>query len=223
MHLSCEPPILYFGTPVVLISTLNEDGSANLAPMSSAFWLGWRCLLGLTAMSKTTQNLLRTGECVLNLPSANEVAAVDRLALTTGSNPVPPFKAGKGYRHEADKFGLAGLTPQPSETVGPPRVRDCPVQLEATVAGNWGVGDDNPAQRGFIVCIETRIRRVHVAPSILAEGEENRIDPDKWRPLIMSFQQYYGLGERLQDSRLGSIPEAMYQTPDMLQARSLLA
>ena len=40
MHQSIEPAILYFGTPVVLVSTLNEDGSANLAPMSSAFWLG---------------------------------------------------------------------------------------------------------------------------------------------------------------------------------------
>jgi flavin reductase (DIM6/NTAB) family NADH-FMN oxidoreductase RutF len=27
---------LYFGTPVVLLSTENENGSANLAPMSSA-------------------------------------------------------------------------------------------------------------------------------------------------------------------------------------------
>src|SRR5215831_12794884 len=38
-HLSVEPAILYLGTPVVLISSINEDGSPNLAPMSSAFWL----------------------------------------------------------------------------------------------------------------------------------------------------------------------------------------
>ena len=52
-HIVCEPSILYFGTPVVVISSENEDGSANLAPMSSAFWLGWRCILGLSALSKT--------------------------------------------------------------------------------------------------------------------------------------------------------------------------
>jgi flavin reductase (DIM6/NTAB) family NADH-FMN oxidoreductase RutF len=115
MHINCEPPILCFGTPVVLISTLNEDGSSNLAPMSSVFCLGWRCLPGLAAFSKTTQNMLRTGECVLNLPSVNEVAAVNRLALTTGSDPVPAFKSSKGYRQEADKFGIAGLTPAVSE------------------------------------------------------------------------------------------------------------
>src|ERR1700726_3189225 len=64
-----EPAILYFGTPVVLIGSTNEDGSANLAPMSSAWWVGWRCMLGLARNSKSTENMIRTGECVLNLPS----------------------------------------------------------------------------------------------------------------------------------------------------------
>ena len=32
MHKTIEPTILYFGTPVALISTLNPDGSPNLAP-----------------------------------------------------------------------------------------------------------------------------------------------------------------------------------------------
>jgi flavin reductase (DIM6/NTAB) family NADH-FMN oxidoreductase RutF len=36
-----EPKILYFGTPVALISSLNEDGTTNLAPMSSFWALGW--------------------------------------------------------------------------------------------------------------------------------------------------------------------------------------
>jgi hypothetical protein len=58
-HVTVEPSILYFGTPVVLISTENEDGTANLAPMSSAWWLGWRCMLGLQTASKTPQNMIR--------------------------------------------------------------------------------------------------------------------------------------------------------------------
>lgn len=35
MHKVIAPKILYLGSPVVLISTMNEDGSVNLAPMSS--------------------------------------------------------------------------------------------------------------------------------------------------------------------------------------------
>ena len=72
MHKISEPAILYFGTPVVLIGTTNEDGSYNLAPMSSVFWLGWRCVIGLAASSQTTKNILRTGECVLNLAAFQE-------------------------------------------------------------------------------------------------------------------------------------------------------
>jgi flavin reductase (DIM6/NTAB) family NADH-FMN oxidoreductase RutF len=46
-HVTITPKILYFGTPVVLLSTENEDGSANLAPMSSAWALGHVVVLGL--------------------------------------------------------------------------------------------------------------------------------------------------------------------------------
>ncbi|BAM92944.1 hypothetical protein S58_69780 [Bradyrhizobium oligotrophicum S58] len=220
MHTTIEPGILYFGTPVVLISTVNEDGSCNLAPMSSAFWLGWRCMLGLAAGSKTPQNMRRTGECVLNLPSVDLVAAVDRLALTTGSDPVPPMKQRKGYRHQPDKFAKAGLTEIASETVAAPRVAECPVQLEARVEAVHGIADDDAILKGHIQCFEVRVQRVHVDPAILMDGARDRIDPDKWRPLIMSFQQFYGLGPRVHDSRLGTIPEAAYRTPDVDRART---
>lgn len=123
MHPTIEPAILYFGTPVVLVSTTNEDGSPNLAPMSSAWWLGWRCMLGFGARSKTPQNMRRTGECMLNLPSAEMVASVNRLARLTGSDPAPEHKLRMGYRHERYKFGVAGFTAVPSETVAAPRMQ----------------------------------------------------------------------------------------------------
>jgi flavin reductase (DIM6/NTAB) family NADH-FMN oxidoreductase RutF len=37
MHIPVEPSILYFGPPVLLISTRNHDGTTNIAPMSSAW------------------------------------------------------------------------------------------------------------------------------------------------------------------------------------------
>src|SRR5687768_17898265 len=114
MHKTIDPTILYFGTPVALISTLNEDGSANLAPMSSVWWLGWSCMLGLGQMGQTSHNLERTRECVINLPSVDMVRHVDRLAMTTARDRVPEKKLSWGYRHEGDKFAVARLTPQPS-------------------------------------------------------------------------------------------------------------
>ena len=220
MHHSSEPAILYFGTPVVLISTVNEDGSYNLAPMSSVFWLGWRGVLGLAAPSKTTENMLRTGQCVLNLPSVDLVSAVNRLARTTGSDPIPAGKVQKGYRTVRDKFELAGLTPVAAETVAPPRVQECPVQLEAVVEAVHGIAEEDAAVRGRLLTIEVRIQRVHLEESIVLADHPNRVDPDKWRPLIMSFQQFYGLGSRVHDSALAQIPEALYRSPDVDRARN---
>ena len=211
MHVTVDPAILYFGTPVVLVSTLNEDGSPNLAPMSSAWWLGHSCMLGFGARSHTPANLLRTGECVLNLPSVAQVSAVNRLARTTGSNPVPPHKVAMGYRHERDKFGVAELTPLPSEVVSPPRVDECPVQLEAVLEGTHRLADRDELRRGRLVAIEVRIVRVHVAESIRMAGHEDRIDPDRWRPLIMSFCHFYGLGDKIHPSTLAEIPESAYR------------
>lgn len=221
MHVTIEPGILYFGTPVVLISTVNDDGSFNLAPMSSAFWLGWRCVLGLAATSKTPQNMLRTRECVLNLPSTALAAMVDRLALTTGSDPVPEGKLRRGYRHERDKFGRSGFTAIPSETVRAPRARECPVQLEAVVEAVHGLAQDDDMLRARTNVIEVRVQRVHVDESIMMDGDPNRVDPDKWRPLIMSFQEFYGLGPKVRASRLGTVPEALYRGPDIERARAV--
>ena len=218
MHQLSNPSILYFGTPVVLISTVNEDGSFNLAPISSVFWLGYRCMIGIAAGSKTTENLLRTRECVLNLPSADQASAVNRLALTTGTHPVPAGKLAKGYRYEPAKFDLAGLTADPSCEVAAPRVRECPVQLEAAFVSVHPIAAETGIHQVRTLALELRILRVHLATEILMDGAEDHIDPDKWRPLIMSFQKFYGLGEQIGTSTLATIPERLYRTPDTEQA-----
>ncbi len=210
MHHEMNPAILYFGTPVVLVSSTNEDGSTNLAPISSVWWLGYNAMLGFGKRSQTPRNIQRTGECVLNLPSAGMVHAVDRLARTTGSDPVPAHKVAMGYRHVQDKFALAGLTAEPSVEVGPPRVRECPVQLEARFAGVHAIAEGNALDRDKLVAIEVGIVRAHVDERIRMTGHEQRIDPDRWRPLIMCFCQYYGLGQRLWPSTLAEIPESTY-------------
>jgi len=199
MHKVVQPKMLYFGTPVVLISTLNPDGSPNLAPMSSAWWLGDTCLLGMSRRSRTVENLTREGECVLNLPSQALVGAVDRLALLTGSDPVPPYKAAMGYRHEARKFEAAGLTPLPADLVNPPRALECPVHLEARVRDIRGIGGGD----SHLAAIETQVVRVHIDESLMLPRKGDYVDPGLWKPLIMSFCDFFGLdGGPLLPSRL---------------------
>src|SRR5256714_5971644 len=200
MHKTIEPTILYFGTPVALISSTNPDGNSNLAPMSSAWWLGWSCMLGLGAMGQTSENLLRTHECVINLPSADMVSQVDRLAMTTGRHPVPEKKLSWGYRYEANKFGLAGLTPVASESVTPHRVLECPVQMEGIVHDVRPFGKNVSAN-----AFEVHIVKLHVDESLLVPGSDParaHIDPLRWKPLIMSFCRFFEVGGEVHPSRL---------------------
>ena len=61
------------------------------------------------------------------------------------------------------------------------------------------------------IAFEVRVVRTHVDESLLMDGENHRIDPDKWRPLIMSFCKFYGLGEQVWQSTLAEIAEAAYR------------
>lgn len=186
-----SPKILYMGTPVVLVSTMNEDGTANLAPMSSAWALGWTMVLGLGRSGQTLANLERSGECVLNFPGEALWEAVERLAPLTGRNPPAERVLAYGGRFEPLKFEAAGLTPLPSREVAPPRVMECPIQLEARLRALRTLADEQDA-----AVAEVRVVRVHAHHQVVMPNGRH-IDPRAWRPLIYSFRHYFGLGDEL--------------------------
>ncbi|MEO6116181.1 MAG: flavin reductase family protein [Pseudolysinimonas sp.] len=188
-HFTIRPSILYFGTPVLLVSTLNPDSTPNLAPMSSAWALGYTIVLGLGRHGRTAANLERERECVLNLPSPDMWENVERLAPLTGENPVPVDKA-DAFRYEPRKFEASGLTPERSEVVKPPRVKECPIQLEATV-----VAMHSSTSQTFVI-VETDVQRVHAHRDIVKHGSSH-IDPERWSPLLYVFRHYVAGGARL--------------------------
>lgn len=176
-------------------------------------------MLGLAANSQTTVNLRRTKQCVLNLASDDMGHFVNALARTTGCEGLETapgdaryaFKHANGYQYVHDKFGHSGLTPVASETVEPARVLQCPVQMEAELVEVHEMMGDTE-KKGNLLALEVKIVRTHVHEEIRMEGFENRVDPDKWRPMIMSFQQLYGLAPRkIAESVLGRIPEEAYR------------
>ncbi|WP_349879567.1 flavin reductase family protein [Micromonospora sp. HUAS YX12] len=188
-HLTIHPKILYFGTPVVLLSTENEDGTSNLAPMSSAWALGQVVVLGLGAEGQTARNLRERPDLVINLPGAEQWPAVERLAPLTGRDPVPDHKRG-AFRYEPAKFAAAGLRPEPAELVRPQRVAECPLQLEARAVRI------SPDLHGDFLIIEAHVLRVHADPTIVVPGTDH-VAPTAWRPLIYNFRHYFGLGPEL--------------------------
>ncbi len=186
-RIAIAPSILYFGTPVVLIVTRNPDGSANITPMSSAWALGQRVVLGLLASGQGAANLRREGDCTLNIASAALWPQVERIAAVTGAAPVPAEKAAMGFRHAADKFALGGFAPVPSDLVAPPCIADCPLQFEARLAACHPAGA-GPAE---ILTFELDVLRVHAHREIVIPGTQH-IDTARWDPLFYVFRHYFG-------------------------------
>jgi flavin reductase (DIM6/NTAB) family NADH-FMN oxidoreductase RutF len=196
-HLELNLKALYFGTPVVIVSSLNPDGSTNIAPISSAWWLGSDAMIGTARSSQTTANLLRTPECVLNLAQASLAPYVDKLALMTGTATMSEHKREKRYTFEPRKFEAAGLTAAASTMGGPARVAEADIQLEGRVVASHPF--ENPGASA--VAFQVRVERVHVEEGlVLPDGRH--IDTVAWDPLIMKFCDFFGRASNLRSSRL---------------------
>src|SRR5260370_32624180 len=97
----------------------------------------------------------------------------------------------------------------PSLDVLPPRIAECPVQMEGVVHETRPFGKNVSAN-----AFEVHIVKLHVEESLLI-GDESRphIDPEKWRPLITSFCRFFGVSGEGHPSRLAgcSFIKAMHK------------
>lgn len=187
-HVVVEPKVLYVGTPVMLLCTENADETTNLAPASSYWALGQMLVLGLLSDGQTINNLLERPDITVNFPSPHTWTSVEAIADTTGRYPVPAHKAQR-YTYEADKFALAGLTPQGSDLVRPPRVAECALQFEGRLrSATPGLGDYYLA--------EVEVLRVHADSQIVVPGTQH-IDPRQWQPTVYSFRHYLDVGDEV--------------------------
>lgn len=185
-----NPKILYYGFPVILLTTLNEDGTVNISPLSSSWALGDCIVLGIGLGGKAIENLERHLECVINIPDPSLWENVEQLAPYTGKNIVPDFKKQIGFTYRKDKFAISGLTPIESTTVIPTRIMECPIQIEAKVK-HIRIPNYSP---DFAI-VETQTIHVHAHTDIIIK--DHHIDPNKWSPLIYNFRHYFGLGNEL--------------------------
>jgi len=188
-----QPKILYFGTPVALITTIDQYGHPNIGPMSSVWALGYKLVLGLGCDGKTFNNLMAQKECVVNIPSINLQQNIESIAHLTGANPVPEGKKAL-YRYEPDKFTAGGFSPIDSQVVQPPSIVDCPIQLEARLE-QYSIIDFDSDGQPDVAAVTVKVINVRAHENILIG--DNHIDPEKWSPLIYNFRHYFGLGKPL--------------------------
>ena len=181
-----HPKILYYGTPVALVCTENEDATFNLAPMSSSWALGYTLVLGFGATSQTFANLAQRPQLSVNFPSPELVDAVESLAPLTG-------------RTHRRKFETCGLTPTHSSRIRPPRVSECPLQFEAEVVSMRRLTDDVNC-----AAVEARVLAVF-AHSDIVEGVSH-IDVTRWHPLLYVYRHYFGRGAYLKPTFRAETP-----------------
>jgi flavin reductase (DIM6/NTAB) family NADH-FMN oxidoreductase RutF len=172
---------------VVLISSLNDDATTNVAPISSVWWMGHTAVLGMSLNSQTVRNLQVRPECVVNLVDAGMVDAVDRLALLTGRPDVPEYKQARGYRYEPDKFAAAGLTAAVLTDGFPLAVAESLIQMEGRVRAIHTIDEEDSG----LCSLEVPVLRTHVDESLLMDQHPNYIDPLRWDPMFMKFTEYF--------------------------------
>jgi flavin reductase (DIM6/NTAB) family NADH-FMN oxidoreductase RutF len=78
---SAPPSVIYSA----VVSTIDANRSPLLSAVVPVVIYGLRLTLDLPWQSTTANNLMRTGECVINLPGPETIAAIERLAQTVTS------------------------------------------------------------------------------------------------------------------------------------------
>jgi flavin reductase (DIM6/NTAB) family NADH-FMN oxidoreductase RutF len=114
---------------VTLVTTLNEDGSSNVAPKSCVSLMIFRPLLlamGCNLTHWTARNIRRGLECVVNVPGAELVSE----AWAAAELPHPRT------------IESAGLTPVASRQVKPPGVAECHAHLECAYEREMVYGEE---------------------------------------------------------------------------------
>jgi flavin reductase (DIM6/NTAB) family NADH-FMN oxidoreductase RutF len=117
--------------PVVLVTTARA-GRANVMPMSWHTMMEFEPpLVGCVVSSRnySFETLKRTGECVINIPTAELLRKV--------------VDCGNHSGERVDKFKLFGLTPEAASQVKAPLIAECHASLECKVADRKMVNQYN--------------------------------------------------------------------------------
>lgn len=163
--------------PVIILSCADEGGRTNALALA---WNGITCseppMLSVSIRPGRFSHPIvgRTGEFVVNIPTAKIVRAVDYCGNVSG-------------RDVKDKIKQAGLTAEPATKVRCPLIRECPVCLECRVKQVLSLGTHDM----FVA----EIVAVNAEEGVLrADGT---IDPERAAPIAYVEGEYWSLGERI--------------------------
>jgi flavin reductase (DIM6/NTAB) family NADH-FMN oxidoreductase RutF len=182
MKLSLPPKTLLLPSPVLIIGTYGSDGRPN---MMNVAWGGIvsskpPCIsVSLREATLSFHNIKQTEAFTINIPSEKYLKEADFVGLVSGK--------------ECDKFKETGLTPEKSQLVNAPIVKEFPYTLECKLVREINLGSHTM----FIGEIVGMIADSEVL------NPKQLPDIEKVRPMMWgSFgsMAYYNIGNKLGDS-----------------------
>ena len=157
--------------PIAVVSTLNKNGSSNLAPFS--FFNGFSAkpmIVGFSTIRKpntgekkdTLINIEREKQFVVNFVTEKSADLINLCATE-----IP---------YGESEFEYSGLTPLKSEVVTAARLKESPIHFECKLKDIISYGD----WPGAGTLITGEVVKVHIDESIFENG---RINTQAWHPM----------------------------------------
>jgi flavin reductase (DIM6/NTAB) family NADH-FMN oxidoreductase RutF len=161
--------------PIGWVSSMARNGVLNLAPYSFFNAIGEKphyIVIGSSDMKDSLANIEATSEFVVNLATYEL-----REQMNASSASVAP---------DVDEFMLAGLEPEPSRFVTPPRVKASPAALECRLFHIVPLPDDHgDAQQWAVI---GRVVGVYIDDRFIKDG---RVDTAAMRPIArLGYSEY---------------------------------
>lgn len=169
-----HPKQMYYGFPVFLVATIDENsGEQDITPLTSSFILKDTMVIGLLKGSKCHENIVNGSDVTINIPSSSLWYNIENIRNFSAK------KENQGKIYSKNKIELSGLTELRALHVKLPRLLECPIQIEAKIKQ---IIDSDFFAMVELDCIE------YFASSAILDAEL-QINPDKWHPLILKFNE----------------------------------
>jgi len=166
-----------YPSPAGLVTSVDAQGRPNVITLGEIFNLSVRkpVIVGIAiAKPRYSHELISaTREFVVNLPTADLAAAVDRCGTVSG--------------RDTDKFAEFGLTPLPANKVSPPLIAECPVNVECRVLSIQEIGDHD--------LFAGEVLAVHADEEVV--DPDGRVCNENLNPLCFLNWEYLAAGESL--------------------------
>ena len=151
----------FYPKQLILLTTSDKEGRPNVATIAWHMPVSIEPPMVAIAIGKSRHSkklIDATGEFVLNIATEEQKAAVKLCGSVSG--------------RRNDKFSQAKLTPEPSASVRPPSIKECPASIECKVVATYDASD-HVIYIGEVV----NVRKAEEAPEtpkkkILVEAED---------------------------------------------------